>query len=53
MPIFWLAVFFYSRAEYTFLEPLIEFLAFLVQKLSQKQLIGKGLLSILLGVLPN
>jgi len=25
-----------SRAEYAFLEPLIEFLAFLVQKLGQK-----------------
>jgi len=36
VPIFWLAVFLYSRTEYTFLEPLIEFLAFLVQKLGQK-----------------
>jgi len=35
MPIFWLAVFLDSRAEYTFLEPLIEFLVFLVQKLGQ------------------
>jgi len=35
-PIFWLAVFLYSRAEYVILEPLIKFLAFLVQKLGQK-----------------
>jgi len=52
-PIFWLAVFLDSRREYTFLEPLIEFLAFLVQKLGPKQLIGKGLFSILLGDFPN
>jgi len=30
------SVFLDSRPEYTFLEPLIEFLAFLVQKLGQK-----------------
>jgi len=35
-PILWLAAFSDSRAEYAFLEPLIEFLAFLVQKLGQK-----------------
>ena len=35
-PIFWLAVFLDSRREDAFLEPLIEFLAFLVQKLGQK-----------------
>jgi len=35
-PMFWLAVFFDSRAEYAFLENLIEFPAFLVQKLGQK-----------------
>jgi len=35
-PIFWLAVFLDSSAEYPFLEPLIEFLAFLVQMLGQK-----------------
>jgi len=35
-PIFWLAGFLDSRAEYMFLESLIEFLAFLVQKLGQK-----------------
>jgi len=35
-PIFWLAVFLDSRLEYACLEPLIEFLAFLVQKLGQK-----------------
>jgi len=35
-PIFWLAVFLESRPEYAFLEPLIEFLAFLVLKLGQK-----------------
>ena len=35
-PMFWLAVFFDSRAEYAFLEILIEFPAFLVQKLGQK-----------------
>jgi len=35
-PIFWLAVFLDSRAEYAFLEPLIEFLAFLFLKLGQK-----------------
>jgi len=35
-PIFWLAVFLDSRAEYAFLQPLIYFLAFLVQKLGQK-----------------
>ena len=35
-PIFWLAVFLDSRAEYAFLELLIEFLAFLVQTLGQK-----------------
>jgi len=35
-PIFWLAVFLDSMWEYRFLEPLIEFLAFLVQKLGQK-----------------
>jgi len=35
------------------LEPLIEFLAFLVHKLGQKKLIGKGLFSILLGDFPN
>jgi len=35
-PIFWLAVFLDSKAEYAFSEPLIEFLAFLVQKLGQK-----------------
>jgi len=29
----WLAVFFDSRLKYAFLEPLIKFLAFLVQKL--------------------
>jgi len=34
--IFWLAVFWDSRPKYTFLEPLFEFLAFLVQKLGQK-----------------
>jgi len=34
-PILWLN-FFYSRVEYEFLEPLIEFLAFLVQKICQK-----------------
>ena len=33
---FCLAVFFDSRPEYAFLEPLIEFPAFLVQKLGQK-----------------
>jgi len=32
---FWLAVFFHSRREYAFLEPLSEFLQFLVQKLGQ------------------
>jgi len=32
---------------------LIEFLAFLVQKLGQKKLIGKGLFSVLLGDFPN
>jgi len=42
-----------SRGEYTFLEPLIEFLVFLVKNLGQKQLIGKGLFSILLGDFPN
>jgi len=42
-----------SRAEYAFLEPFIEFLAFLVEKLGQKQLIGKGLFSILLGGFPK
>jgi len=36
MPIFWLAVFLDTRREYAFLEPLIEFLAFLIQKLDQK-----------------
>jgi len=36
-----------------FLEPFIEFLAFLVQELAKKQLIGKGLFSILLGDFPN
>jgi len=35
-PIFWLAVVLDSRREYAFVEPLIEFLAFLVQKLGQK-----------------
>jgi len=50
---FWLAVFLDCRAEYAFLEPLIEFLAVLVRKLSQKQLIGKGLFSILLGDFPK
>jgi len=35
-PIFWLAVLLDSRQEYAFLEPLVEFLAFLVQKLGQK-----------------
>jgi len=35
-PIFWFAVFFYSMEENASLEPLIEFLAFLVQKLGQK-----------------
>jgi len=35
-PIFWLALFLDSRPEYAFLEHLIEFLAFLVQKLGQK-----------------
>jgi len=35
-PIFWLAVFLDFWQEYMFLEPLIEFLAFLVQKLGQK-----------------
>jgi len=35
-PIFRLAVFFDSRAEYAFLEPLIKLLAFVVQKLGQK-----------------
>jgi len=49
-PIFRLAVFLDYRAEYAFLEPLIELL---VQKLGQKQLIGKGLFSILLGDFPN
>jgi len=34
-PIFWLAVFLDSRAQYAFLKPLIEFLAFLVLKLGQ------------------
>jgi len=29
-PIFWLAVFLDSRRKYAFLEPLIEFLAFLI-----------------------
>ena len=47
---FGLQYFFESRPEYAFLEPLIEFPAFLVQKLGQKQLIGKGLFSILLGI---
>jgi len=32
---------------------LIEFLAFLVQKLGQKQLVGKGLFSILFEDFPN
>jgi len=36
MPIFWFAVILDSRAEYVFLEPLIELLAFLVQKLCHK-----------------
>jgi len=40
---FGLQYFFESRPEYAFLEPLIEFPAFLVQKLGQTQLIGKGL----------
>jgi len=35
-PIFWLAVFVDCWAAYAFLEPLTEFLAFLVQKLGQK-----------------
>jgi len=33
---FWLTVFLDSRREYAFLKSLIEFLAFLVQKLGQK-----------------
>jgi len=36
VPIFWLAIFLVSKQEYAFLEPLIEFLVFLVQKLCQK-----------------
>jgi len=36
VPIFWLAIFLVSKPEYAFLEPLIEFLALLVQKLCQK-----------------
>jgi len=36
VPILWLAVFLDSRLKYTFLEPLIKFVAFLVQKLCQK-----------------
>jgi len=43
------SVFLEFKQEYAFLEPLIEFLAILVQKLGQKQLIGKGPFSILLG----
>ena len=35
-PILWLAVFLDSRLKYAFLEPLIKFLAFVVQKLCQK-----------------
>jgi len=35
-PILWLAVFMDSRLKYAFYEPLIKFLAFLVQKLCQK-----------------
>jgi len=35
-PVFWIAVFLDSSAEYAFSERLIEFLAFLVQKLGQK-----------------
>ena len=35
-PIFWLAVFLDSMLKYVSLEPLIKFLAFLVQKLCQK-----------------
>jgi len=44
------AVFLDSRAEYAFLEPLFEFLAFLVQKLGQKTANWQGLFSILLGI---
>jgi len=36
LPIFWLTIFLDSRREYVFLEPLIKFLAFLVQKSGQK-----------------
>ena len=35
-PIFWLEIFLDSRLEYESLEPLVEFLAFLLQKLCQK-----------------
>jgi len=35
-PIFWLTIFLVSKREYALLEPLLEFLAFLVQKLRQK-----------------
>jgi len=35
-PLLWLKVFLDSRLKYESLEPLIEFLAFLVQKLFQK-----------------
>jgi len=35
-PILWLKVFLDSRLEYESLEPLIEFLAFMIQKLRQK-----------------
>jgi len=36
-PILWLKVFLDSRLEYESLEPLIDFLAFLIQKLCQKK----------------
>jgi len=53
VPILWLAVFLDSRAEYAFLEPLIEFLAFLVQKLGQKTANWYGVFLNIFGAFPK